>query len=335
MKLTLRSFMVTIAVLLALLVAMPLLVACGGTEEPAPAPAPAPTTEPAPAPAPAVSEFDVVKDAVAGYLAGPAGNINAADLKMKMADDPDLMIVSLRSAEDYAVGHIPGAVNMKFGDLTTIPMDEDVVLYCYTGQSASAGTAVLGILGYNVQNLRNGMSSWSNDPAVYKKRFDPATTPAGFDTETTPNTGGNYDLPVLDNTTSDDPAEILKAAALTVAPKFISAADLKMKIADGSEMTILSIRKPEIYAVGHIPGAINGSFSPALVDSLSHLNPDAPVYVYCYTGHTAGQTMALLQMLGYDAYSVSFGMCGWSTDPAVTGGVCFDPSTVAGYATEK
>lgn len=334
MRLKLWSSLSTIIILLALLLALPLLSACGGEEEPAPAPAPAPSAEPVPAGQEVVAadEFAAVKDAVAAYLAGPAGNIKPEDLKMKIAEGDAPYIVSLRSAEDYAKGHIPGAVNMKFGDLTTLPMDEEIVLYCYTGQSASFGTAVLGILGYDVMNLRHGMSSWSDDPDVYIKRYSGA---AGYDTETTPNTGGNFDMPVLENTDSNMAEDIVLAAAKTVAPKYISAADLNLKIAEGEDMTILSVRKADAYAAGHIPGAINAPYGPDVVNALSQIDPDAPVYVYCYTGHTGSQTTALLQMLGYDAYNLSFGMCAWSDDPAVTMGACFTPEMAMGYETEK
>ena len=37
------------------------------------------------------------------------------------------------------------------------------------------------------------------------------------------------------------------------------------------------------------------------------LPKDKPVYVYCYSGQTAGQTIALLRLLGIDAYSVKSG----------------------------
>ena len=330
MRLKFLTGVTTLIVLLALLLTMPLLTACGnGEEEPEPTKTTATPTQTTPAPE--VAEFDVVKDAVAAYLASPAGNIKPDDLKMRIAEG-DVYIVSLRSADDYAAGHIPGAVNMAFGDLTTLPNDESIVLYCYTGQSASFGTAVLGILGYDVMNLRHGMSSWSSDPDVYKKRYSGA---AGYDTETTLNSGGSYSLPTLNNTSSSDDDEIIKAAALTVAPKYISAADLNIKIAEGEDMTILSIRQPDAYAAGHIPGAINIPYGPGIVDALSQLDPDSPVYVYCYTGHTAAQATALLQMLGYDAISISFGMCGWSDDPAVNMGACFTPEMSMGYDTEK
>ncbi|MFC2040423.1 rhodanese-like domain-containing protein [Chloroflexota bacterium] len=326
MLLRYRTHLTAMLLLLALLVTMPLLSSCGGPEPTTP-------STPAPAPAPAaVVEFDVVKAAVADYLVGPSGNMKPEDLQIKIAENNSPYIVSIRSAEDYAAGHIPGAMNMKFGELSTVPMDQDIVVYCYTGQSASFGTAVLGIQGYSVMNLRHGMSSWSDDSEVYKKRYSGA---AGYDTETTPNIGGSYAMPTLENTSSNDDAAIIAAAAATVSPKYISAKDLQVKISEGEAMTILSVRKADAYAVGHIPGAINAPYGPNIVSALSQLDPDAPVYVYCYTGHTAAQSTAMLQMLGYDAYSVSFGMCGWSDNPDVTKGACFTPEMSKGYDIEK
>jgi len=321
-----------VIILLASLLSMPLLSACGGGGETTTA-----TTSPTTSPTTTVAEvveFDVVKGAVADYLPNKAGNMQASDLHLAIAEGDAPYIVSLRSAADYAKGHIPGAVNISFGDLTTLPMGEEILVYCYTGQTASFAAAVLGILGYDVQNLRNGMSSWSNDPAVYVTRFNPETDQGSFSTETTVNAGGSYGMPVLDNTTSSNTADIILAAAKTVSPKYITAADLNMKIAEGEEMTIISIRSAELYAGGHIPGAINIAIG-SLVDNLDKLNPDAPVYVYCWTGHSAAQATALLQMLGYDAYSLKFGMCGWSDDPAINAGACFDPASAAGYTTEQ
>ncbi|MFC1967532.1 rhodanese-like domain-containing protein [Chloroflexota bacterium] len=327
MRVMFQSRIIPIIILLALLVAMPLLSACGSTEVPA-TNAPAQETT-----AVAKAEFDVVKAAVAGYLGDKASNVKAADLNMRIADGDAPYIVSLRSADDYAAGHIPGAVNLKFGELSTLPMGEEILVYCYTGQSASFAAATLGVLEYDVSNLLHGMASWSDNPDVYKKRFDPAKSQGSFATETTPNTGGSYALPVIDNSASNDDAEIIAAAAATVAPKYIASKDLNVKIAEGEDMTIVSVRAADAYAAGHIPGAINIGLG-SLADNLSQINPDAPVYVYCYTGHSAAQTTALLQMLGYDAYSVSFGMCGWTGDTSVNMDKCFTPEMSQGLDTE-
>jgi rhodanese-related sulfurtransferase len=324
MRLKLWSSLGTIIILLALFLAMPLLNACGGGEEPAPAPAPAP----------AAAEYEVIKDAVAEYLTHTASNMKAPDLHMAVVDDTAPYIVSLRSAEDYTKGHIPGAVNMKFNELTTLPEDEEILVYSYTGQSASFAAATLGVLDYEVTNLLHGMSSWTDDPAIYVSRFDAATSQGDFKTETAANAGGSYGPPDVENTASSDTAEILLAAAKTVSPRYITAADLNIKIAEGEDMTVISLRSADHYAGGHVPGAINIGLA-ALVDNLDKIDPDAPVYLYCYTGHTAAQGTALLQMLGYDAYSIKFGMCGWSADPAINAGKCFNPASVQGYKTEK
>ena len=116
--------------------------------------------------------------------------------------------------------------------------------------------------------------------------------------------------------------------------KYITAADLNMKVAEGEDMTVIDLRAADNYNAGHIAGAINVGLS-SLAENLSKINPDAPVYLYCYTGHTAAQATALLEMLGYDAYSLKFGMCGWSSDPAINAGKCFDPASAAGYDTEQ
>ncbi|GAG21579.1 unnamed protein product, partial [marine sediment metagenome] len=227
-----------------------------------------------PAPAPEKSEFDVVKDAVAAYLADKAGNMKASDLHMKIAEGDAPYIVSLRTAEDYAAGHIPDAVNIKFSELSTLPTGEEILVYCYTGQSASFAAALLGVMDYDVQNLLHGMGSWSTDPDVYVKRFNPDTHQGDFKIETAANAAGSYSFPELENTTSTNTAEIVKAAVATVSPKYITNADLKMKIAEDEDMTILSVRSAEHYAAGHIPGAINIGLG-SLADGLDKLNPDA------------------------------------------------------------
>ena len=310
-----------------LLVTLPLSFACGGGGEVEPTP-----TSPA-----QVSEFDVVQDAVADYLddqaAGKNGaNIKAPDLYALLNDGDtsnDPYIVSCRSAADYANGHIPGAVHFdSFAKLPSLPKDEDIVTYCYTGQSASAAAAVLGTMGYDVQNLLHGMSSWSTDPGVYVSRFDAASHQSDYTVETDANTatGGN-EYPEIENTTSTDEDAIVEAAAKTVTAKYITAGDLYALLNDGDPDTdpfIVSLRSADDYAAGHVPGAVNIGLS-SLADSLDKLPADETIVLYCYTGHTAGQATAVLNMLGYDAKSLKFGFCSWSS----TATKCFDAATAA------
>ena len=92
-----------------------------------------------------------------------------ADIDAGTADK--YTILSVRSAADYAgegdasknaQGHIPGAINIPFGkgmqeSFGDIPTDKPVIVYCYTGQTASQVMASLRLLGYEAYNLNGGM----------------------------------------------------------------------------------------------------------------------------------------------------------------------------------
>ena len=75
----------------------------------------------------------------------------------------------------------------------------------------------------------------------------------------------------------------------------------------GDAPYILSIRGADDYAAGHIDGAFLASWNGDLAEKVSMLPTDETVYVYCYSGQTAGQTTAILRMLGVDAVSVKSG----------------------------
>jgi len=45
----------------------------------------------------------------------------------------------------------------------------------------------------------------------------------------------------------------------------------------------------------------------AKIENLEKLNPDKQIVVYCYTGRTASQATAILNILGYDARNL---LCG-------------------------
>ena len=79
------------------------------------------------------------------------------------------------------------------------------------------------------------------------------------------------------------------------------------KIAAGEELFVLDIRSAEDYQTSHVLYAINAPWGVAISDNLDKLPADETIYVYCYSGQTAGQTVALLNVAGFDAKSVKFG----------------------------
>jgi rhodanese-related sulfurtransferase len=264
--------------------------------------------------------------AEAYFSAGPR-TIQAADLFDNLNDgdaENDPYIISLRSAEDYAKGHITGAVNMSvkelftLDNLATIPPDRDVVVVCYTGQTAGQATAALNMLGYEAYSLLFGMSSWTSDPEVFVKRFDPETATADYFVETEAHEpGGPYDLP------SPLAVDVAGAANayFSAGPRTIDAASVFDNLNDGdaeNDPYIISLRSAEDYAKGHITGAVNMSVTEMFtLDNLRTIPTDRDVLLVCYTGQTAGQATAALNMLGYEAYSLLHGMSSWTSDPEI------------------
>ncbi|MFC1946841.1 rhodanese-like domain-containing protein [Chloroflexota bacterium] len=76
---------------------------------------------------------------------------------------------------------------------------------------------------------------------------------------------------------------------------------------------ILDVRESNVYLKGHIPGSINIAWHDIFkTEFLSKLPPDRRIVVCSETGHTGAHIAALLNILGYDAINLKWGMSGWS-----------------------
>ena len=170
----------------------------GGALAQTPAPAASPVAATAPttdtvAAAPK-TEFEMVAALVTERFKDWAPTVSADDLYENLNDGDttnDPFIVSVRKPEDYAKGHIPGAVNIPWKSiaapesLAALPKDRPIVTYCYTGHTGQVAATVLRLLGYDVVNLKYGMMGWTDDDTVLATpRFEGA---AGYPVETTVN----------------------------------------------------------------------------------------------------------------------------------------------------
>ena len=94
--------------------------------------------------------------------------IELTELKKTIdADETDILLLDVRTPREYAIGHIPGAVNLsrgllEFGIWSVAPeKDENIVVYCRTGARAALAAKQLGDLGYkNVSAVSTGMLDW-------------------------------------------------------------------------------------------------------------------------------------------------------------------------------
>jgi rhodanese-related sulfurtransferase len=75
---------------------------------------------------------------------------------------------------------------------------------------------------------------------------------------------------------------------------------------------LLDIRKSADFCAGHTIDIVNIPFEEvAKPENLAILPTDMPILVICYTGHTASQINSILNMLGYNAWTLRFGMTSW------------------------
>ncbi|MDH3676635.1 MAG: rhodanese-like domain-containing protein, partial [Anaerolineae bacterium] len=280
-------------------------------------------------------DFEVVQSKVEEWLASQPKAVITADALFENLNDGDPsndpFVLSVRSPDHYELGHVPTAANIpwrqiaKPESLEQLPTDQPIADYCYTGHTGQAAMTALNLMDYDTTNLKFGMMGWTkNDEVLGQGRFDPAAVP-DYRVETTPNEATEtYDFPELD-TGAETESEIIRVALdnyfSSDKPPVMSADALFEILNDGDESNdpvVLSVRSPEHYAIGHIPGAINIPWTQlGDPEMLAKLPTDKPIAVYCYTGHTGQVATTLLNAMGYDATNVKFGMMGWSKDPDV------------------
>ena len=133
-----------------------LLLAACAPEPPAGEPA-----EPAPAPAPQVS---------AGTAEVPVATatITGAELAARLDGDDAPLVLDVRTEDEFAEGHIPGAVNIPHTELAArlleLPDDRsaEIVVHCRSGKRAKTAEAILLGAGYQrVTDLEGHMLGWA------------------------------------------------------------------------------------------------------------------------------------------------------------------------------
>lgn len=85
----------------------------------------------------------------------------------KYIERQDVMLVDVRTSEEYAAGHIVGVddhIDVKgasfFEDYKRLPKDRPIAVYCRGGGRSKQVAGVLAGNGYNVVELSGGYNAW-------------------------------------------------------------------------------------------------------------------------------------------------------------------------------
>ena len=227
----------------------------------------------------------------------------------------DYFIIDIRSADDYEEGHIEGAVHSTLGGILEKAQDasgKPIIVVCYSGQSAGHGVVALRMSGYtNAKVMMWGMCSWNAETAG---SWNSNTGDDGIGSS-------NWMFPynINDNTTHAAPQLMYDATA--------GGADvLEAQIAKLLEGGFKGILGTEVlgnplgyftnnyWALADVEqyGNINNAYriNPLTLANGEFLNLDASqdIVTYCWTGQTSSMITAYLNVIGYNAYSLKFGV---------------------------
>lgn len=243
--------------------------------------------------------------------------ITAASLYENL--DKNILIIDLRKPDQYAAGHIAGAVNVQpnglfnyFTKQIDAPSFEQIVLVCGRGQLSAYMNGFVRLLGFsNTFSVRYGMSGWHADFAK-----------SGWETVTSDTLEGKLENIAQPKAASGKLPDVMMPMAPT---EWLVRERISLLLQQKPDTFLISLQEllhhPERYYIvnywpeesylnpGHIPGSIHyeprKSFK-ATTDLLS-LPIDKPIVLYCYTGHHSAHAAAFLRVLGYDAFSLAYG----------------------------
>lgn len=215
--------------------------------------------------------------------------LSAADLNSEITAGDQLLLVDVRTVDEYAEGFIAGAINIPLNELAQhldmLPdLDQNIVVYCGSGHRSAIAMTSLNLLGYkHVRSLLGGFGGWT--AAGYPVSQTPVEYMAG--------TAPTVEPEVLDKVN----------AYLTGMPNgfyTVRALDLSVELLRTPPM-LIDVRTETEWAAGHIEGAINIPLNSlfAMADQLPQ-DMSAPIVVYDSTTHRSSMAMTLLRLLGYD-----------------------------------
>ena len=110
----------------------------------------------------------------------PEGSVRSVDYQTfaeEIAVD-DIVLVDVRTAEEYAAGHIPGAVNIDSSaenfeeQICEFSNKKPIAMYCRGGRRSKEAAARIISLGYDVIDLDKGFNSWEGDVVVEQTAVD-------------------------------------------------------------------------------------------------------------------------------------------------------------------
>jgi rhodanese-related sulfurtransferase len=176
---------------------------------------------------------------------------------------------------------------------------------------------ILNLLGYRCKSLNFGMMDW-NLAALVKEPWDQE---AEYEVEKAENRSSeSYPLPIIVSEQSDARGLVKEMAGKYLSgegsPVILSSA-VKDIVDDWArqkdEYQIVDVRSEREYLAGHIPHSRNIPWADiADSDILRKLDVGRTIIVYSENGQTGQLAATILNLLGYQAVDMKFGLMDWN-----------------------
>ena len=93
--------------------------------------------------------------------------LNANDFEKAIADTSSTTIIDVRTADEFADGHIPNAINIDVNSAgflyeadEKLPKDRTIAVYCQGGVRSRKAATLLSDSGFAIINLDGGIKEW-------------------------------------------------------------------------------------------------------------------------------------------------------------------------------
>jgi len=102
--------------------------------------------------------------ACGGAGSDPGAEISPEELLAAAGQAGAPLVLDVRSPEEFASGHVPGARNVEYDEVAArlgeLGSAREVVVYCERGGRAAKAEEVLRQAGFTVRHLAGDMSGW-------------------------------------------------------------------------------------------------------------------------------------------------------------------------------
>ena len=198
-------------------------------------------------------------------------------------DNPNFVIIDVRTPEEFAEEHIENAINIDYRSETfqdeLNKLDKNITYLIYFRSERRSGDAldIMAELDFReVYNMLDGINQWKAEelPIVY----------------------------IIEEITPQEAFSLIQENQ------------------DNPDFVIIDMRNPEEFTDGHIEDAINLDFrSETFQDELDTLDRDKAYLIYCATGIRSGSALDIMAELAFrEVYKILDGINAWKAEELPT-----------------